>query len=197
MPPPTLPSLARDERVARYAGFGWGLAEGVALFIVPDVYITFATLFSIRAGLIAWLSSIAGSLVAVVLIWLLVVLFGASAGYVHFLEKIPGISTRLLQETTAAIGASGLPTTPFLVLGGVPLKVYVALAFTLGVSLGTALLWTVFARAVRIAPVFLFVAGVRVLFRKHVDAHERLWLALFVVVWTAFYVFYFVQMSRR
>ncbi len=186
--------LARDERLARYAGFLWGLAEGLAFFIVPDVYITFATLFSIRAGIIAWAWSLVGSLVAVVVIWVLVTMVGG--GYVAFLQNIPGISMGLLQQTTVKLTADGLPMTPFLVLGGVPLKVYAALAFTLGISLGTALLWTVFARIVRIAPVFLLVAGVRMVFRRHVDAHSGLWLTLFVIAWSAFYTFYFVQMGR-
>ena len=194
MQPAWIARLARDERLARQAGFLWGLAEGLAFFIVPDVYITFATLFSIRAGIIAWAWSLVGSLVAVLIIWMLVTMLGG--GYVAFLQNIPGISMGLLQQTTLKLTADGLPLTPFLVLGGVPLKVYAALAFTLGISVGTVLLWTVFARIVRIAPVFLFVAGVRWLFRKHVDDHSGLWLTLFVMAWGAFYTFYFVQMSR-
>jgi hypothetical protein len=186
--------LARDERVARNAGFFWGLAEGLAFFIVPDVYITFATLFSIRAGIIAWAWSLLGSLVAVIIVWVLVTMLGG--GYVAFLQNIPGISMGLLQQTTVKLAADGLPMTPFLVLGGVPLKVYAALAFTLGISLGPALLWTVFARVVRIAPVFLFVAGVRLVSRRHIDDHPGLWLMLFVIAWTAFYTFYFIQMGR-
>ena len=39
--------IAADERVARHAGFWWGLAEGVVFFIVPDVYISVAALFSL------------------------------------------------------------------------------------------------------------------------------------------------------
>ena len=194
MQPAWIARLARDERLARYAGFMWGLAEGLAFFIVPDLYITFATLFSIRTGIIAWAWSVVGSLVAVLIISMLVTMLGG--GYVAFLQNIPGISMGLLQQTTVKLAADGLPLTPLLVLGGVPLKVYAALAFTLGISLGTTLLWTVFARLVRIAPVFLLVAGVRLVFRRHVDDHPGLWLTLFVIVWTAFYTFYFIQMGR-
>ena len=194
MPQARVARIARDERVARYAGFFWGLAEGLAFFIVPDLYITFATLFSIRVGIIAWAWSLLGSLVAVVVIWVLVTMLGG--GYVAFLQNIPGISMGLLQQTTVKLAADGLPMTPFLVLGGVPLKVYAAVAFTLGMSLGSVLVWTVFARIVRIAPVFLFVAGVRLLFRRHVDDHPGLWLTLFVIAWAAFYTFYFIQMGR-
>ncbi len=150
---------ARNERLARHAGFWWGLAEGLAFFIVPDVYISFATLFSLRAGLVAWLWSIVGSLVAVCAIYVLVAMLGV--GYVAFLDSIPAISRTLVEQTAVRLTADGLPYTPLLVLGGVPLKVYAALAFTLGTSLGAVLLWTACARVVRIAPVFALVAVVR------------------------------------
>jgi len=186
--------IARSGRVARQAGFWWGLAEGIVFFIVPDVYITFATLYSIRAGVVAWLFSIVGSLVAVCVIYVVVTVFGA--GYVSFLNWIPGISQPLLEQTAVTIAADGLPYTPALVLGGVPLKVYAAIACTLGTSLGALLVWTVFARVVRIAPVFLLIALVRGAARRSVDAHPAAWLGAHIVSWVAFYVFYFYQMSR-
>ncbi|MGQ0642874.1 MAG: hypothetical protein ACT4P6_19180, partial [Gemmatimonadaceae bacterium] len=135
--------VARSDRAARYAGFGWGLAEGLIFFIVPDVFISLATLFALRAGAVAWISSILGSLVAVCVIWVLVTMVGG--GYVAFLDAIPGISRQLVETTAVKLAADGLPYTPLLILGGVPLKVYAALAFTFGMSLGAVLLWAVFA----------------------------------------------------
>src|SRR5436309_15079983 len=46
-------------------GFTWGFAEGLFLFIVPDVFITLATLFSPRRGGLAWATSIVGSVLPV------------------------------------------------------------------------------------------------------------------------------------
>jgi hypothetical protein len=183
---------ARSERVARHAGFWWGLAEGVVFFIVPDVYITLATLFALRGGVVAWAFSILGSLVAVCVVWAFVTLLGG--GYVALLDSVPGISRSLLEQTAVRLTADGLPYSPFLVLGGVPLKVYAALSFTVGTSLGAVLLWTVFARIVRIAPVFALVALLRAGLSRHVDARPHVWMALHVLAWTAFYAFYFVRM---
>ena len=145
--------LARNERVAGWTGFVWGFAEGVCFFIVPDVFVTCATLFSVRAGATAWIASIAGSLVAVTVIHLLT---AAGVVYVGFLAAVPGISWSMLERVRMLLGASGLPYTPLLIAGGVPLKVYAGLAFSLGFSLISVLVWTVFARIVRIAPVFAF-----------------------------------------
>jgi hypothetical protein len=58
------------------------------------------------------------------------------------------------------------------------------------------LLWTLFARIVRIAPTFIGVAAIRLLFRRRIDAHATAWCMLLGFFWLAFYVFYFVRMSR-
>jgi hypothetical protein len=185
--------LASDERLARHAGFWWGLAEGVAFFIVPDVYIGAAALFSYRTGIIAWLASIVGSLVAVTIIRLLMI--ASAAGYLALLDAVPGISVGMMERVGAVVRAGGLPWTPLLVLGGVPLKVYAAVAFASGFSLGAVLLWTVFARLVRIAPTVLVMAAVRWLLRERIDAHPGPWLGALVLFWAIFYVFYFQRIS--
>jgi hypothetical protein len=185
--------ITADERVARHAGFWWGLAEGVAFFIVPDVYISAAMLFSYRAGIVAWAASIAGSLVAVVVIRVLMLL--SAVDYRRFLDAVPGISGSLIERVSFAVSTAGLPYTPLLVLGGVPLKVYAAAAFASGVSLGAALLWTVFARVVRIAPTVLGIAAVRGVFRRRIDEHPGAWLGALALFWGAFYIFYFRRMG--
>ena len=186
--------LARNERLARHAGFWWGLAEGLFFFIVPDVYISFATSFSLRAGALAWLFSIAGSAIAVVAIYVLAVMLGLD--YVSFLDWIPGISEPLINRMGQQLAAEGLPYSPLLVMAGVPLKLYAAQAFSLEMSLGSVLLWTVFARIVRIAPTFAIVAAMRLLFGRRIEAYAGAWCALLSIFWLAFYVFYFVHMSR-
>lgn len=186
--------VARDEWVAGHAGFWWGVAEGIAFFIAPDVYISFATLFSVRAGAIAWVASIAGSLVAVATIYLLTLL--PLLDYTSFLESVPGISERLIRQVAEEMERSGLPYTPLLVLGGVPLKVYGAIAFSLGMPLGAVMLWTAFGRIVRIAPTFLVAAAIRARLGRHIDAHPAAWTAALGVFWIGFYTFYFMRVPR-
>ena len=108
-------SVARDERLARHTGFWWGLTEGLFFFIVPDVYVSFASLFALRAGALAWLFSIAGSIAAVSVIYLLTAIMGLD--YVRFLVWIPGISDGLIERVGQNLATGGLPYTPFLVGG--------------------------------------------------------------------------------
>jgi hypothetical protein len=194
MRPQEIQSLARDERVASQVGFWWGLAEGVFFFIVPDVYISFATLFSLRAGACAWVFSILGSATAVVVIYLVTAIAGLD--YLSFLEAIPGISRAMIERVHSSLTTQGLPYTPLLVLGGVPLKVYAEAAFAIGLSPGSVLVWTVFGRIVRIAPTFALVAVIRVLFRRQIDTRPPVWTAALGLFWIVFYVGYFLRMSR-
>lgn len=189
-----IPRLAGDARLASLIGFSWGFAEGLVFFIVPDVYISFATLFSPRAGIVAWLSSIAGSAVAVVVIFVLTAMLRLD--YLGFLPSIPGISTGLVERVAERLAGAGLPYTASFIFTGVPLKLYVAVALSLGVSLGSVLLWTIFARIVRIAPTVVATAVIRRLFSRAIDARPGVWTALLVLFWFAFYVFYFMRMGR-
>ncbi|HEU4681537.1 MAG TPA: hypothetical protein VFS51_07325 [Gemmatimonadales bacterium] len=193
MQPERIQRLARDERLARHAGFWWGLAEGLFFFIVPDVYISFATLFALRAGALAWLFSIPGSMIAVTIIYVLMAVLGLD--YLAFVDTIPAISHSMIVQVGRSLAAEGLPYTPFLASGGVPLKLYAASAFSLGLSLGSVLVWTVFARIVRIAPTFAAAAAMRVLFGRQIDARPRVWFAGFSLFWLVFYVFYFIRMG--
>jgi hypothetical protein len=193
MGPELIQRLGRNERLARHAGFWWGLAEGLFFFIVPDVYISFAALYAIRAGAVAWLFSIAGSLAAILLISLLMEVMGVD--YLGFLKTVPGISGPMIAKVGESLAAAGLPYTPFLVAGGVPLKLYAATAFSLGFPLGSVLLWTGFARIVRIAPTYAVAAGIRMLFGRSIDTRPQLWFAGLCLFWTGFYVFYFIRMG--
>lgn len=152
------------------------------------------TLFSPRAGIVAWISSIAGSAVAVSVIFTLAVMLRLD--YLGFLPSVPGISTGLVERVAERLAVAGLPYTASFIFSGVPLKLYVAMALALGASLGSVLLWTVFARIVRIAPTVAATAGIRLLFSRAIDARPRVWTALLVFFWFAFYVFYFLRMSR-
>ncbi len=189
----SISSLAADRGLAKHAGFWWGFAEGVLFFIVPDVYISLATLFSLGAGAIAWAWSIIGSLAAVTLIY---VNMRLGFDYVGLLDAVPGISPGMVARVTRQLSTGGLPFTPLLVLGGVPFKVYSGVAFSLGMPFLAVMLWTVFARVVRIAPTFVITGALRLVLARRIDRNAVTWVVLLAVFWIVFYVYYFNAMSR-
>ncbi|MFT7620163.1 MAG: hypothetical protein ACI97A_003820 [Planctomycetota bacterium] len=178
---------------ALLGGFLWGLAEGKFFFIVPDVFLGFMAMRSVRAAAWAWAASIAGSLVAIIVIHLCMDWLGLN--YIEFITHLPGISESLLASVHETISSQGLPYTSLLVLTGIPLKVLGASAFGLGQTLGSVLLWTVFARVVRIAPAFVVFGGLSHLFRAKIEAQPRCWFIGVSIVWVLFYVFYFAPMD--
>jgi hypothetical protein len=67
-------------------------------------------------------------------------------------------------------GTSARPTTT-------ALKFYAGAAFGIGLSLGSVLVWTGFARIVGIAPAFALVTVIRLLFRGPIDTRFSIWTA--------------------
>jgi len=179
-----------DGRSVPVIGFVWGLLEGLFFFIVPDVYILFVALFFTKNGLKAWGYSIIGSIVSV-LIFFLVISVYSPVSVLDILTMVPGVSHELNSQTFANVESSGLPYTPLLVLGGVPLKIYTLASFGAGYSLFGILLWTIFARIVRIAPGFILTTVVGRIAKTSLNKHLVVWVASYLVLWIIFYIFYF------
>ena len=184
-----LQSLAKNNRAAKIIGFVWGYAEGGIFFLVPDIYITFATLFSFKSGYRAWGYSIAGSTLAVLTIY--AVMGYTSIPYFEVLANTPGISSEMISGVTNELKRQGVPYTPLLIVGGIPLKVYSASAFALGFPLLNVLAWTLFSRIVRIAPVFFLVAAVSRLLKRRIENRPALFLGVLSLAWILFYAYYF------
>jgi hypothetical protein len=188
-----IPLLTRNLPLLAGIGFLWGLAEGTLFFIVPDVFLTLLVPWSLRAALVAWAGSILGSLLAVLL------LFRGMAidpgGQVGVITALPGISPHLVGSVSGALALHGLPWSPWLVAGGIPLKVYAVAAAGLGVPLATMLPWTLFARVVRIAPVLLLALLAARLAGELPRHHPRRWCGGVLLAWAAFYAFYFQRMG--
>ncbi|KEF43266.1 MAG: hypothetical protein ER33_00545 [Cyanobium sp. CACIAM 14] len=173
--------------------FGWGLAEGTLFFIVPDVFLTLLALGPLGPLLLAWAGSILGSLAAVLLLfrWM-----AADPGAVlNLIEALPGISPEMIASVTAAMAHHGLPWSPLLVTGGIPLKVYAVAAAGLQLPLASVLPWTLFARVVRIGPVLLLALAVKRLAGQSVRRHPRRWFWGVILAWTGFYMIYFQRMG--
>jgi hypothetical protein len=178
---------------AALIGLLWGYAEGTVFFLVPDLWITWVTLFAPLSGLLAWLASILGSLAAVLTLHGLSTTPGLDP--LGWIVRIPAISEVMIAAVEARLAATGLPWTPWLIAGGVPLKVYAGVAFHQGIPLDGVLLWTVFARIVRIAPTFLVVLAVRRLAAVRIDRRPIRWSVLLVGCWSLFYLAYFLTQA--
>jgi hypothetical protein len=193
MAAPLMPPLVSNLPLVMAIGFLWGLAEGTLFFIVPDVFLTLLALHSLRAVLLAWAGSILGSLAAVLLLfrWMAI----DPGGLLGLITALPGISPAMVGSVTDGLALHGLPLSPWLVAGGIPLKLYAVAAAGLDLSLGTVLPWTLFARVVRIAPVLLLALLVKRLAGEAPRSHPRRWFWVVVLIWAGFYGIYFRRMG--
>jgi hypothetical protein len=183
-----------SERPVAFISFLWSFAEGVFFFIVPDVYILFVTMFSSTQGLRGWGYSIAGSFCSVLVLWALARIYSPSS-LLDLLAVLPGITPELNAHVAQNLSLHGLPFTPLLVLGGIPLKVYTLTAFSQGYGLLAVLGWAIFSRVVRIGPGYLMMSAVRRLFHKSIDSHRVVWICGYILFWIIFYIYYFKKMG--
>lgn len=175
-----------------FVAFSWGLFEGLFFFIVPDVYIAFISLFSIRAGISAALFSILGSLFSAAFVFYLAPLWGESLN--DLLLKIPGISPSMVNEVSYKLTNKGLLSLIDAPLNGVPYKVYSVNAALNNYSLTRYLLWSIPSRLERILPVTLLAAVLGVVFKKSIRKWTKFYLFGYILFWLTIYSLYYIYL---
>ncbi len=176
---------ARDLRCSALIGFLWGLAEGTCFFIIPDLWIGLAAMYSFAGGLAAWGASILGTIVAAVMLWAAVGVGLAP----QMLLWSPDVTAPMIARVTARIAAGGLPYDPGFILSGVPFKVYAVVFFAGNGSLAALLPWLLFARLVRIAPTVIVATTLRGIFKNAIEQWYRTWLSLYALFWLVLYIY--------
>ena len=174
--------------------FLWGLAEGVFFFMIPDVYITFILLFKRKMGMLAFAAAIAGSIVSAILLF--AVLMMTEFRFYDYLVFIPGISHGMLTAIMQQLQVGGLPSLADIPFGGVPYKVYTTSAALSGISLVEYIIWSVPARALRMLLPISIALLFSYILQRSIHRHTKFWIALFVMVWALFYLWYFIAIGK-
>ena len=171
------------------AGFLWGFAEGTLFFIIPDLLITFAALFSLKQSLKQLGVVLAGSLLGG---WLMFSL--AAWDYPatrRIVDGVPFVTPRMFEATQRNYEASGLWTLGQGPLSGIPYKVF-AIEAPAHASLLPFLLASIPGRLERLAlPWVLFAAAGLWLKRRiakrpgwAVSGHAFFWIAVYACYWS-------------
>ncbi len=173
-------------------GLVWGLAESTVFFIVPDVGVAFVAAMSPRNWWKAALTSIVGTLVGAVVVFL-AVHFWLGAHALRLLLWVPGIHPADLAIASSRISDHGAGALLPAAFQGIPYKVYATQLALAGVSLPVLLLWTIPSRALRLVPVAAAAgAGGRIL-QSSLRRHFGLWVGAYMVFWLAFYAWYWTR----
>lgn len=200
-PAPTSPAAARPDATAAAArrdhgiAFAWGWAEATCFFIVPDVFTTRVALRSLRSGLTACLSALAGALLGGWMIYAAARFGGLGDMLARGFAVLPGISPHLVEAAGQSLAREGW-TALFVGAGtGVPYKLFALHAGLQGTGLGTFLLVSAAARLVR----FAIVTGLAHLIARPLRRRwpQRTLQWVHAGAWAAFYGWYFWAMSGR
>jgi len=166
--------------------FVWGVAEGSFFFIVPDILITLAAIFSPRRSLIHLAAVVTGSLIAGSSMYAWAASQPANARAV--VARVPFVKASMFDTVASDLkrdGAWGLCRGP---MSGIPYKVY-AVEAPAYVPFGEFLVISVPARLERLLVTWVLfaTAGTLIELRKV----SRRWLiAGHAIYWTAVYAYY-------
>jgi len=196
--PPAVTSIV--DRLARFAATtqavvlvgGWGIAEAIALPMVPDILLNLLALAAPRQAGRLFAAAIAGAVAGSAILAGLTIVDPDGAR--SLVLAVPGVDQAMLEAARRAL-AGGDPLG-FAGFGpGTPLKVY-TLAWALAGGSPWLLVPGVFInRITRMGPGVLIAALIGALAPAFVRRRERVVLAGYVAFWVATYVIYFISLA--
>ena len=177
---------------AQAIAMAWGFAEATLFFVVPDVWISHLAMRSLRRGLWACASTLAGAMAGGGLVYWL----GQrhEAALLALYDRLPAIGQGLIArvgDQLESMGAAGLVLGGFT---GAPYKLYAAQAAAAGMGVPAFLAASVLARGLR----FVLVALLAWLVARMLAAKlgERTTLKILVAFWIVFYAAYWSWMPN-
>jgi membrane protein YqaA with SNARE-associated domain len=172
-------------RWAIVIAFAWGLAEATAFFIVPDVYMGFVALFSLRRGLAAMLASLLGAIIGGAVMYTLAA--NNPSGINEFLTRVPMIDAALVSDVAEQTQTRGLLAVLFGPVKGMPYKIYAAQAGEQALPFIYFLLITIVARGERFLPMVLALGGLGNLFKTFFEKHTTMIVGGYILMWCIIY----------
>lgn len=173
-----------------WAGFLFGFAEATLFFVVPDVIITWAALFSPRQAIRQLAAVLCGSLVGGIVMYSLARLHPElMRSAVDAVPFIPSVMFDTVQSGFDAHGAWSMCMGP---LSGIPYKVYAVLA-PVHVPLLLFVLISIPARIERLALSLAIFVAAGWAFRRFQPGRMVPPVLAFITYWTVVYVSYWTR----
>lgn len=168
----------------------WGIAEATLFFIVPDVWLSIVGRENLRVGLIACLYSLLGAIVGGVIMY--VWGWQELAGAIGIIEKIPAISTAMVNRVHTDLIEQGVMAMILGPLSGTPYKIFAIQASDTGIGIWLFVLTTIPARLIRFILVTVFCHyALKILAYSKLGRNK---LVALITGWMLFYLLYFSMM---
>ena len=183
------------DRLARFAATtqaavlvgAWGVAEAIALPVVPDVVLYLLALAAPRQAGRLFAAAIAGAVAGSAMLAGLTIVEPDAAR--SLILVVPGVDPAMVEAAQRAV--AGGDVLGFVGFGpGTPLKVYTLAWALAGESSLLLLLGVVINRLTRMGPGVLVTALIGAMAPGFLRRHERPVIAIYVALWVATYVLY-------
>lgn len=172
-------------RAALAVAFAWGVGEATLLFVVPDLWLGFVSLYAPRRFVVTLLAVVAGGVVGAALLFLATP--GLGDGLSQLLASLPGTGPDDLAQARTELAAQGAAAFLNGPVQGLPVRLYVHGAALDGIDLPSVLAGTALNRAMRIGLFGLTMAALGVVARPLIIRWPRVVAVAYVVAWIIFY----------
>jgi membrane protein YqaA with SNARE-associated domain len=165
----------------------WSFCEATFFFIIPDVWLSFSSMESLKKGLKNIFFALIGALLGGTVMYL----FGRQDidSVTNFLVKIPDINLELLEHTKKSIQSEGLASPLVGPIKRVPYKIYAAYYGGLSLSYIMFMMISIPARLIRfLITILLSNFMFRVLLKKISLKKKR---QMLIIIWVIIYIIYF------
>ena len=170
-----------------FLGLAWGTGEGSFFFVVPDVLITLAALFSVRHSLKIIGAVLVGSLVAGALLFEMSRrVYDSARGAV---SAVPFVRERMFEATERDFASAGVWALCKGPLSGIPYKVY-AVQAPKHTSLVAFLAVSIPARLERLLLSWALFAAVGAIARAKLATHPHVAIGGHALYWIGIYAYY-------
>lgn len=174
-----------SSRAALWVGAGWGFAEAMLFFIVPDVWLGFVALFAPRRMFTTLAAITLGATLGAVCLYLASLAFGDAI--TSIITALPGIVPADLDQVRAELADQGAVAFLNGVLVAQPVKLYIHASALDGVGLVDVVVFTPINRIERMLVFGLVMAFIGWRGRAHIARWAYPAAFLYVLAWIIFY----------
>jgi hypothetical protein len=174
-----------SSRAALWVGAGWGFAEAMLFFIVPDVWLGFVALFAPRRMLPTLAAITLGAALGAVGLYLASIAF--SDTMTSIIIALPGIVPADLEQVRAELAGQGAVAFLNGILVAQPVKLYIHASVLDGIGLVDVVAFTLLNRIERMLVFGLVMALIGWLARPLIARWPYPAALLYALAWIIFY----------
>jgi len=170
--------------------FLWSLFEATFFFIIPDVWLSFASLESLKNGFKNLGFALLGALIGGAIMYILGSYNIISVA--RFLEFVPDINSHRLLEVEEILKKEGLTAIFMGPIKGIPYKIYAAYSGALALNFMLFILISIPARAMRFVMTVVITNLVSKIILKKVSLRNK--KIILLLIWITLYTLYFTSL---